>query len=74
MCQGKNSFDDVFHLLVKEINNNYFEDLEKRVDSEAEAEVQGAEAQFLAGKALNNLEGHQDNPPLSSSSLGIRHS
>jgi hypothetical protein len=55
------------------MNNSYFEDLEKRVDSEAEAEVQGAEAQFLAGKALNNLEGHQDNPPLSSSSLGIRH-
>ena len=74
MCQGKNSFDDVFHLLVKERNNNYFEDLEKRVDSEAEAEVQGLEAQFRAGKARNNLEGLQDNPPLSSSSLGIRHS
>jgi hypothetical protein len=55
------------------MNNSYFEDLEKRVDSEAEAEVQGLEAQFRAGKARNNLEGLQDNPPLNSSSLGIRH-
>jgi hypothetical protein len=51
------------------MNNSYFEDLEKRVDSEAEAEVQGVEAQFREGKARNNLEGLQDNPPLSSSSL-----
>ena len=55
------------------MNNSYFEDLEKRVDSEAEAEVRGVEAQFRAGKARNNLEGLQDNPPLNSSSLGIRH-
>ena len=46
----------------------HFEDLEKRVDSEVGAEVQGVEAQFRAGKARHKPEDLQNNH-LSNSSL-----